>query len=212
MLQAGLGEVGRLERARMLLGAVELSLALGDDATAWVRCSELEDTAAQYGSPGLGAWAHHAQAALDVGRGEWTAALDHLELAVRIYRDQRFRYALAQVHELMATARHGLGQHESAAADEATALAVYRRLGAVPDIRRLERRRAAPGGLTAREAEVLACVASGASNREVARALVISEKTVSRHLANIYLKIGVATRTAAAAWAREQGLLSRVLG
>lgn len=212
VLQAGLGEVGRLERARMLLGAVELSLALGDDATARARCSELEDTAAHYGSPGLRAWAHHARATLDVDRRAWTAALAHLEGAAQIYRDQRFRYALAQVHELTGTARHGLGQHETAAADEATALAVYRRLGAVPDIRRLERQRAAPGGLTAREAEVLACVASGASNREVARALVISEKTVSRHLANIYLKIGVATRTAAAAWAREQGLPSRVLG
>ena len=68
------------------------------------------------------------------------------------------------------------------------------------------RRAPLPGGLTAREAEVLACVASGASNREVAERLVISEKTVSRHLANIFAKAGVSTRTAAAAWAREHGL------
>ncbi len=53
---------------------------------------------------------------------------------------------------------------------------------------------------------MLACVASGASNREVAERLVISDKTVSRHLANIFTKAGVSSRTAAAAWAREHGL------
>ena len=53
---------------------------------------------------------------------------------------------------------------------------------------------------------MLVCVTSGAGNREVAERLVISEKTVSRHLANIFTKAGVSTRTAAAAWAREHGL------
>ena len=55
---------------------------------------------------------------------------------------------------------------------------------------------------------MLACVASGASNREVAQRLVISDKTVSRHLANIFTKAGVSSRTAAAAWAREHGLVT----
>ncbi|MCY1251781.1 transcriptional regulator EpsA [compost metagenome] len=62
------------------------------------------------------------------------------------------------------------------------------------------------GGLTAREREVLALITTGASNRQVADALVISEKTVGRHLANIFAKIGVSTRTAAAGWARDHGL------
>ena len=57
---------------------------------------------------------------------------------------------------------------------------------------------------------MLAPVAAGATNREVATALVISEKTVRRHLANIFTKVGVATRTAAAAWAREHGLAELV--
>ena len=56
---------------------------------------------------------------------------------------------------------------------------------------------------------MLACVASGASNREVAHELFISDKTVSRHLANMFLKTGVSSRTAAAAWAREHGIGSR---
>jgi DNA-binding CsgD family transcriptional regulator len=64
-----------------------------------------------------------------------------------------------------------------------------------------------PGGLTPREVEVLSLVAQGMSNREVADALVLSEKTVARHLANIFTKLGVSSRTAAAAFAYEHGLV-----
>jgi DNA-binding NarL/FixJ family response regulator len=63
-----------------------------------------------------------------------------------------------------------------------------------------------PGGLTKREAEVLGCIAAGSSNREVADQLFISDKTVGRHLANIFVKLGVSSRTAAAAWAHENRL------
>ena len=89
--------------------------------------------------------------------------------------------------------------------ERATALAIYRQLGAAPDVARLAPHRP-PGGLTEREVEVLGCVSAGASNRDVARRLVISEKTVSRHLANIYAKAGVSSRTGAAAWGRDHGL------
>ena len=54
---------------------------------------------------------------------------------------------------------------------------------------------------------MLSCVSSGLTNREVADVLVISDKTVSRHLASIFTKIGVSSRTAAAAWAREHHLV-----
>jgi DNA-binding NarL/FixJ family response regulator len=64
-----------------------------------------------------------------------------------------------------------------------------------------------PGGLTPREVEVLGQVARGLSNREVADVLVLSEKTVARHLANVFTKLGVSSRTAAAAFAHEQGLV-----
>ena len=63
-----------------------------------------------------------------------------------------------------------------------------------------------PGGLTPREAEILAAVAEGLSNREVAGRLVISEKTVARHLANVFAKLDVSSRTAAAAWAHQHGI------
>ncbi|MGH2694380.1 MAG: LuxR C-terminal-related transcriptional regulator, partial [Actinomycetota bacterium] len=72
---------------------------------------------------------------------------------------------------------------------------------------RVGRRRAHPGGLTAREVEVLIHLARGASNREIARSLQISQKTVGNHVEHIYTKLGVSTRTAAALFAMQQGLL-----
>ena len=97
----------------------------------------------------------------------------------------------------------------------------FRVLGARPDLEQLESvaadvaqsiGRDAEGsvethGLSVREREVLAHVAAGRSNREIASALVISQHTVSRHLENIFTKLGVTNRAAATAYAYEHGLL-----
>ncbi len=100
----------------------------------------------------------------------------------------------------MALAHRGLGDADTAAADSATADAIYRQLAVeVPSTCGDP----SPGGLTKREVEVLTQIASGATNREVAQAMVISEKTVGRHLANVYAKLAVSSRTAAVAWAFE---------
>jgi DNA-binding CsgD family transcriptional regulator len=69
------------------------------------------------------------------------------------------------------------------------------------------RRRTAPGGLTPRELEVLLLLARGASNREIARTLVIAEKTAANHVEHIYAKLDVSTRTGAALYAMRHGLL-----
>ena len=204
-LRVSLSECGRLERARLLLPAVELALLTGDARTAAVLADELGETAAFYATPGLVARASQATALMALHEGRPADALPALERAAAIYRDQRYRHAVAQVHEQLGRALRDLGRNAQADAEDATAIAIYQRLGAKPDLDRLAPR-TLPGGLTEREVEVLRCVASGASNREVAARLVISEKTVSRHLANIFGKAGVSTRTAAAAWAREQGL------
>jgi DNA-binding NarL/FixJ family response regulator len=68
-------------------------------------------------------------------------------------------------------------------------------------------RRSWPGGLTAREVEVLGLLAASLSAPQVARQLVISPKTADHHIQHIYTKLGTSTRAAAALYAMEHGLL-----
>jgi DNA-binding NarL/FixJ family response regulator len=88
---------------------------------------------------------------------------------------------------------------------------IFEKLGAGPDIERLEALTRADGGgrgvLTAREVEVLRLVASGKTNRAVATALGLSEKTVARHISNILTKIGAPSRAAATAYAYEHRVI-----
>jgi ATP/maltotriose-dependent transcriptional regulator MalT len=208
-LRAAIGESGPLERARLLLPAIELALTQGHRALADTWSDDLQRIAAKYSSPGIQAWARHARGAVLLATGQAAEAVPHLDSAARTYREQRVRYSTAKIHELLAECRRELDQPDAADAELATALAIYRQLGAFPDSERIAGGHA-PGGLTPRESEVLSLVCGGASNRQVAQTLVISEKTVGRHLANIFTKIGVESRTAAAAWARERNLPSRI--
>lgn len=207
-LCAALAGRDRLACARLLESAVEIALALGLQKEAERLCGQLEETAAVYATAGFRAWAGQARAAVLIAQSRHEEALPVLQSAAREYRGLHARYETARVYELLGRAHRGLGQTGTAAADTATALAIYRELGALPDVQRLDGRRL-PGGLTEREADVLSFVAAGASNKDAADALFISQKTVGRHLANIFAKIGVSTRTAAAAWAHEHGLPSR---
>jgi DNA-binding NarL/FixJ family response regulator len=139
-----------------------------------------------------------------VQRGEYGPALDVLAAALREYRTQQCRYETAEVYELMAIAHKALGDNDLAAGHVSTAQSIYSQLG-------LETQRisAQPtqGGLTKREIEILTRIASGATNRRVADQIFISEKTVARHLANIYAKLGVSSRTAAVTWAYANNVL-----
>jgi DNA-binding NarL/FixJ family response regulator len=88
---------------------------------------------------------------------------------------------------------------------------VFQQLGAAPDLARLEELSRTglkgDGGLTAREVQVLALVAGGKTNREIATVLVVSEHTVRRHVQNIFAKVGVSSRAAATAYAFQHNLV-----
>ena len=89
---------------------------------------------------------------------------------------------------------------------------VFDSLGAQPDVRRVRElsfriRETDTGPLTGREVEVLRLVATGATSREVAAELFLSEKTIARHLSNIFAKLGVTSRAAATAYAFQHGLM-----
>jgi DNA-binding NarL/FixJ family response regulator len=203
-LRVALAGLDRLDRMWLLRGAVEVALARDGLDEAERHCTELESGAEAFGTPGFRAWAAHARGAVLVRREQYAQAIEALQAALREYRTQQSRYETAQVYEWMALAHRGLGNDELAAADAATAENIYAQLGVEPA---QVCGTAAPGGLTKREVEILRRVAAGATNRQVADQICISEKTVGRHLANIYAKLGVSSRTAAVAWAHENHLL-----
>jgi DNA-binding NarL/FixJ family response regulator len=197
-LRVALAGEDRLGRMRLLSGAVDVALARGSVDEAERYCAELESGAEAFGTPGFRAWAAHARGAILVQQDRHAEALESLEAALREYRTQQSRYETARVYEWMAVAHRGLGDEELAAADMATAENIYAQLGVEPAQVCGSR---TPGGLSRREIEILTHIASGATNKQVAEQICISEKTVGRHLANIYTKLGVSTRTAAVTWA-----------
>ena len=208
---AALRAVGddRIARARLCTAQVEIALATNDLEVARRACVELEDAAGTYATSGLEAAALHWRGALALAEGRAEEALAALRAACRRWHDVGASYDAARSCVLLGQAYRALGDDEAAAAELAAAKATFARLGATVDVAGLAALAgdpSSPGGLTEREAEVLSHVASGKTNRQVADALVLSEKTIARHLSNIFMKLGVSTRTEAAAFAFEHGL------
>src|SRR6476659_10429593 len=197
-LQMALGWQDRIGRIRLLRTAVEVALARDCLEEAETLCRELVSGATEFGTPGFRAWAAHARGALLVANGEHGAALDALHTALREYRTQQCRYETAQVYEWLAQAHAALGEYQAADADTATAESIYRQLRVEP-VRKPAT--ASPVGLTKREVGILTRIAGGATNKQVAEQVFLSEKTVRRHLANLFTKLGVSSRTAAVSWA-----------
>jgi DNA-binding NarL/FixJ family response regulator len=120
-------------------------------------------------------------------------------------------YQEARVRVLLATACRALGDTDGADMELDAARSVFTALGATTDLTRVQATSAGaanqpPGGLTERETEVLALVATGRTNREIAAQLVISEKTVASHLSHIFTKLDLSSRSAATAYAYKYGL------
>jgi DNA-binding NarL/FixJ family response regulator len=203
--------VDPLGRAALLPAYVEIMLESGDLEAARTACRQLEDIAVCRGGEVLGALAADAAGAVMLVEDDPAGALPALRRAAAAWQELGAVHELARTRVLVALACRALGDEDTASLELHVAREVLDRLGARPDVARVDRLgAAAPGpgahGLTARELEVLRLVASGKSNRQIAEALVLSEHTVARHLQNILAKLGVASRTAAGAFAFEHGL------
>jgi DNA-binding CsgD family transcriptional regulator len=204
-----LAEGNRLKRAGLLAAQVEIALATGRSDEAREAAGELDEIAAFYGSSGLEVAARHSRGAILLAGGRPHEALPILREACRRWSDAEAPYDCARVRLLLVHAYRLLGDEDAAARELETAAKAFKRLGAATDLKLAVGLGAAlkpPGGLTPREAEVLAHVAAGKTNKAIARELFLSDRTVARHLANIFAKLGVSTRTAAAAFAFELGL------
>ena len=201
----------RAVRAKLLAALVEIALAAGDVPTARGAADELAGIAGDVGAPLLRAVAVHAQGAVLLAEGEARAALATLRHAWTAWQEIEAPYEAARVRVLVGLACRQLADQDTAAMELDAARWVFQELGAAPELARVEQlaRPAAPkaaGGLSAREVQVLALVAAGTSNRAIAAELFLSEKTVERHVSNILTKLGVGSRTAAAAYAFEHGI------
>jgi DNA-binding NarL/FixJ family response regulator len=117
----------------------------------------------------------------------------------------------ARLLVLIGLACRALGDDDAFGIELEAARAVFEELGAAPDLARLDRlspkHDEAPEGLTRRELQVLRLVAEGKTNRDVASELGISEKTVARHVSNMFVKLGLSSRAAATAYAYRHDLV-----
>lgn len=203
----------RLGRAKLLPAQVQIAVATGDLETAATAAADLAAIADDYQSTGLQAAAATARGRLELARGEREAACATLTRAAQRWHDLRVPYELAVTKVLLGRVCRLLGDDDGALSAYDAAAEIFGRLGAAPDVAKVRELRTGveahelPGGLTEREAEVLRLVASGITNKEIAAALFLSEKTVARHLSNIYVKIDVSSRAGATAFAFEQGLV-----
>ncbi len=222
--RAGIGralaEAGSAPRRPALLAAaVEICAAAEDLDAARRAANDLAAIAAASRAPVLQAMAEHAAGTVALEEGAPARALVHLRTAAATWHRLQMPYEAARTGVVVGLACTALGDATTAAVEFDNARDVFEALGAVPDLDHL---RSVSGGvgtafdgvaqqsgpvLSDREQEVLAHVASGKTNREIAEVLTISHHTVRRHVENIFAKLGVTSRASATAYAYEHGLL-----
>ncbi|SNR41266.1 regulatory protein, luxR family [Haloechinothrix alba] len=187
---------------------VEIAVAAGDTATARAACAALEEAGASGTGQAPGAMAAAARGTVELAEGRAERALPYLRQACRAWRELDAPYEAARTCVSLSRAYRAMGDAEAAGREAQAAATLFARLGidAATGLGEAGGGGAGSYGLSDRELEVLGLVAEGRSNPEIAEALFISRKTVARHLSNIFTKLGVGSRTAAARYAFERDL------
>jgi len=199
-------------RSRLLPAYVETMIAAGDVVAARAGADELGHTAELLDAPYLRALATSAIGSVLLAERDPTSAMPILRVAESAWRELGAPYEAARVRVLLGLACAAVDDPESSALELEGARSVFETLRAEPDLQRLDALTRRPGaqvprGLTDRELEVLRLVATGMTNRAIARELGLSEKTVARHVSNTFAKIDVPSRAAATAYAYRNGLV-----
>ena len=199
----------RTLRPRLLAAYVEIMLAANDVDAARTAALELRELAEEIDVPFLHAMGAQAHGAVLLAQGDARAALASLRRASSQFQELEAPYEAARVRVLVASACQELGDSDSAAMELDAARWTFENLGALPDLTRLDSGTTSSpaSGLTAREVEVIRMLAAGKTNRTIATELTLSEKTVARHVSNIFLKLGLSSRAAATAYAYEHDLV-----
>ena len=201
----------RAARAGLAAAAVEILLAADDLVSARAAAVELCDIASAIGAPLLSASSAHATGAVLLAEGDLVAASTSLRRACEIWRTLDTPFEEAQTRLLMAAVCEQRGDRDGHRLDLDAARRLFTQLNAGPFLARIEQQSGhgerQPASLSDRELQVLRLVAAGKTNRAIAEELFISEKTVARHVSNIFDKVGVSTRSAATAWAFHHQLI-----
>ena len=201
--------VGDARRCWLLPAAVEVLLAGGELDRARAAVAELDALAATFRFGSVEAAAAQSAGAVELAAGDPAGALPYLRKAQQLWARIEAPYEQARARVLTGRALAAIGDTASSRRELEAARSVFRRVGAGPaadEVAELLAPASLPAGLSAREAEVLRLVATGRSNAQIAAELVLSEKTVARHLSNIFTKLDVSSRTAATAYAFGHGL------
>jgi DNA-binding NarL/FixJ family response regulator len=212
-LQTAIAETRRPhQRAQLLPAIVEVGLAVPDLEAARSAVTDLEAVAAALGAAVLSAAASRARGALWLAEGDASSALRVLREACAAWRNLAMPYEEAETHVLIGLSAGALGDTDTRDLEFDAARQQFKRLGADAALARLAalahpRPTRAANGLSEREVQVLQLVASGQTNRAIADTLFISEKTVARHVSNIFNKLGVSSRSAATAYAFQHRLV-----
>jgi len=211
-IRRALDEGGGSRRPRLLSAAVEIALACGHVTAARTAADELAALAAARGVQLLSALSAQATGAVLLAEGDAGGALAAARRAWAMWHALGVPYEAARARVVVAGACRALGDEDACAMEVEAARRVFERLGAAPDLAGIGaltsgRPDAGRTGLTAREVEVLRALATGRTNRAIAVDLVLSEKTVARHVSNIFAKLGLSSRAAATAYAYEHGLV-----
>jgi DNA-binding NarL/FixJ family response regulator len=207
-----IGITDRLERVPLLPAYIEIMLAAGEIAEAREASRELEETARHFGTEALNAICTGARGTVELAEGDARSALSSLRQALRVWQNSGAVYMAARTRAHIALACSALGDSDGYELELAAARTAFAVLNAAPDLARIESFAKdsplnARGGLTRRELQVLGLVATGRTNKVIATELFLSEKTIDRHVSNIFVKLGVCSRAAATAFAYEHRLI-----
>jgi ATP/maltotriose-dependent transcriptional regulator MalT len=199
-------------RGQVLAPAVEILLAAGDLESARAAAMELADLAGTLHAPLLSAASAHALGAVLLAEGDIAGAATKLRDAWDCWRNLEMPYEQAQTCVLMATVCERRDDRDGRRLEIENARRLFTELHAEHCLARIVESPVRPavetaGSLSTRELEVLRLLASGKSNRDIAKHLFISEKTVARHVSNIFDKASVSSRAAATAWAYRHKLV-----
>lgn len=205
-----------IKRAELLPAVVRIMIAVKQTDEALIATDELRGIANEFDVPYLYAMSSYCQGAVFFAKGNVQLALDHVQKAIKFWKILNLPHELALASELKGLVYRELNDKDNSVVELAAAKWIFEQLNARPDLERInrffhEKQNKDTHGLTLRELQVLRSVTLGKTNKLVAGELFISERTVDRHVSNIFNKLGVSSRVEATAYALKNKILDKEL-